>query len=141
MAFSPVMLTNEGTRKLKQELQDLLSEQHSQKLKEEESNFLSERIEVIKEVLNNAIILSDEKEAGDSVEIGGTITVLDLEYMDEYTYTIVHPLEADPLKHKIALDSPIAKAILGKRLFEKVDIPLPGGVLSYKIVDIQNCKK
>lgn len=140
MTQETVLLTNEGTRRLKHELKSLIDEKEACTI-EEKGVFLDKRIKQLEHVLLHARILSNQKEPGHTAEIGSTITLLELEFQDEMTYTIVHPFEADPREFKIASDSPVAKAVLGKPLNSKIYISLPGGKISYEIISIQNCKR
>ncbi|MCK6255156.1 GreA/GreB family elongation factor [Fictibacillus sp. KIGAM418] len=140
MNHETVLLTNEGTRRLKHELRSLIEEKVHCRT-EDEGLFLDKRIKQLEQVLFHARILSSEKEPGQTAEVGSTITLLELEFQDEMTYTIVHPFEADPREFKIAADSPVAQAVIGKPLNAKIHISLPGGHISYKIINIQNCKR
>lgn len=140
MNHETVLLTNEGTRRLKHELRSLIEEKELCTA-EDEGLFLDQRIKQLEQVLFHAQILSNEKEPGETAEVGSTITLLELEFEDEMTYTIVHPFEANPKEFKIASDSPVAKAVLGKPLHSKIHLSLPGGKISYEMINIQNCKR
>jgi transcription elongation factor GreA len=71
------------------------------------------------------------------VSIGVTVSVEDLEYGDTMEYTIVGTAESDPLNNKISNESPVGKAIIGKKIGTIVDVNTPAGVIQYKILDIR----
>ena len=71
-----------------------------------------------------AEIIDDRHVASDEVTLGRKITFMELPDGDEESYTIVGSAEADPMEFKISNDSPIAQALLGKKIGDKVTIEI-----------------
>jgi len=145
-------ITAEGKTELEQELVELkarrgevadkiseardfgdLSENAEYDAAREEQGLLETRIAEIEDILNNAeIIKSSGKKTvglGSRVELkNGSKTT---------TYTVVGPVEADPLEGKISNESPIGMALFGKKVGDSVTISTPKGDLTYEIVDLK----
>ena len=103
-----------------------------------EQAFIEGRIITLEKMLRNARIINNDEIDINTVSVGSTVTVEDLEYGDSIDYTIVGSAEADPDANKISNESPVGKAILGKQKGTVVEVNVPGGVtLQYKIVDIK----
>ena len=64
------------------------------------------------------------------------VKVLDVEFDEEITYTVVGSTEADPNQFKISDESPVGKALLGARVGETVEVEVPAGTISLKILEI-----
>ncbi len=88
-------------------------------------------------MLRNARIINHEEIDLETVSIGSTVVVEDLEYGDTMEYTIVGTAESDPLNNKISNESPVGKAIIGKKKGTVVEVSVPAGIIQYKIVDIK----
>jgi transcription elongation factor GreA len=132
-------LTQEGTRKLEKELQ-YLKKRKKEYRNSPEKDFIMSRMEEIERVLSSSITWPVVSEAADFVEAGSTITIEETVYKERYTYTIVHPYEADPRDNMISVHSPIAKAAIGKTVNTLICVQVPAGEnLTYNIIDIQNC--
>lgn len=132
-------LTQEGTRNLEKELQYLLKRKKECR-NTAEKEFIHTRVSEIKDILAQSIIWPIVREAGCYVESGSTITIEDTVHKERYTYTIVHPFEADPRENMISVQSPIAKAAIGKTIHSTLTVRVPFGEdLTYTILDIQNC--
>jgi hypothetical protein len=71
------------------------------------------------------------------IRLGATVRLKDLEYGDELEYTLVGSVEADPMKHKISNESPVGKAIIGKKKGAVVEVEAPVGHIKYEILDVQ----
>ena len=74
---------------------------------------------------------------GTSPIFGATVTILDLDTDNKEAYIIVSKEEADYEQNKISIESPIGKALLGKKINEIVKIQVPAGDLNYKIIAIE----
>ena len=72
----------------------------------------------------------------DAVSIGSRVRVLDLEYNEEDEYQIVGSQEADPTVGRISDESPIGKAMMGRKTGETISVEAPGGSFQYKILDV-----
>jgi transcription elongation factor GreA len=150
-------LTPEGAAKLKAELQNLTTVKRaelSKKLREaiqmgdlsenadyimakEDQAFLEGRIQELEQVLRDALIIKNEDAHGrnDTVFVGATVTVQEPGEQPEI-FTIVGAKEADPRGRKISNESPIGRALLGKRAGEVVKADTPGGTLVLKVIKI-----
>ncbi len=93
------------------------------------------RIEELKDMISNAIILEDNDGSDIThASIGSTVTIKVKDR--EVTYTIVGSTEADPTQNKISVDSPFGKALIGKKVGEKAVVRTPAGEQQYDIIRI-----
>jgi transcription elongation factor GreA len=152
------LVTKEGLKKLKEELENLKTVRRrevAQRLKEaisygdlsenseyeeakNEQAFVEGRIIELERKIKNAKIISehDAKKTGKEVNVGSHVTVREAGDEDSATYTIVGATEADPFDHKISNESPLGKAMLGQTKGDVVKVPTPSGVLEYEIVQV-----
>ncbi|MFD2702573.1 transcription elongation factor GreA [Paenibacillus shunpengii] len=157
MSDKEVILTQEGLKKLEDELENLksvkrrevaerikvaigygdISENSEYEDAKNEQAFIEGRVITLEKMLRNARIINSDEIDTDTVGIGATVSVEDLEYGDVVEYTIVGTAESNPLQNKISNESPVGKAILGKKKGTVVDVNVPAGVIQYKIVDIK----
>jgi transcription elongation factor GreA len=157
MSDKEVILTPEGLKKLEEELEMLksvkrrevaerikvaigygdISENSEYEDAKNEQAFIEGRVITLEKLLRNARIINSDEIDTDAVSVGATVTVEDLEFGDITDYTIVGTAEADPLQNKISNESPVGKAILGKKKDTVVDVSVPAGVIQYKIMDIK----
>jgi transcription elongation factor GreA len=103
----------------------------------QEQALLEARIREIEDKLSRARILEDENITGEHVSIGCVVTVLDIKTKQEEVYRLVGEEEANFAMGKISIRTPIAKGLVGKKVGEKVEIPVPAGVLRYEILKIE----
>lgn len=149
-------MTLEGKLKLEQELEELktvkrkeiverikiarsfgdLSENSEYDSAKDEQAFVEGRITTIENMIRFAEIIDNASADSDEVRLGRTVTFIELPDGDEEEYTIVGSAEADPIEGKISNDSPIAKALIGKKLNDEVTIATPGGDMDVKITKI-----
>lgn len=145
-------LTPEGKQELETELEELrarrgevaekiaiardfgdLSENAEYSAAKEEQSQVESRIAEIETILQNSSIIKKAKSNG-KVVVGTTV---DLKSNGKAaTYTVVGPVEADPLEGKISNASPIGKALLNQKVGDKVTIETPKGKVEYEIVKI-----
>ncbi|MGG1313986.1 MULTISPECIES: transcription elongation factor GreA [Cohnella] len=157
MAEKEVLLTPDGLKKLEEELENLksvkrrevaerikvaigygdISENSEYEDAKNEQAFIEGRIITLEKMLRNARIINNDEIDVDTVGIGSTVVVEDLEFGDTLEYTIVGTAESDPLQNKISNESPVGKAILGRKKGETVEVNVPAGIISYKIVEIK----
>ena len=78
-----------------------------------------------------------EKVSTNSVGIGTTVKLYDYEFEEEIEYHIVGATEIDVSQCKISLESPVGKALFGKRKDDEIEVEVPDGVNKYKILDIK----
>ena len=94
------------------------------------------RIVEIEAMLKNAEIISDIKGAPKIVKVGAKVKVLDIELNEEFEYYIVGSTEADPLNNKISDESPMGKALIGKKTGNEAIVEAPAGEIKLKILKI-----
>ena len=156
MREKKIYLTQEGLAELKKELDELINvkrPENIQAIKEARAlGDLSEnadydaakndqaeiegRIKKIEKMLENVEII--EKVSSDVVCLGTTVSIKYVDDEDETDeYQIVGSQEADPFMSKISNESPIAKAIMNKRVGDIVDVESPNGVYQIEIIDIK----
>jgi len=157
MHDKPVFLTAEGRSKLEAELEQLRTVKRPEVQErirvakefsdttdnaefEEAKNdqaFVEGRILTLERMLSNAVMI-DGDHAGhrDAVALGSTVTVSD-EEGERSVYTIVGSAEASPAQGRISNESPVGRAIMGRRAGERVEALTPGGVLKLTIVEIE----
>ena len=126
--------------KAARELGDL-SENEEYDAAKEEQGFIEQEIRELDEKILNAVII-EENATSDTVSIGSTVTVkfIDdgVEDDEEIEYSILGTTEADVLNNKISNESPLGKALIGKKVDEVIDVETPnGGKGQYKIVKIK----
>ncbi|WP_411344597.1 transcription elongation factor GreA [Paenibacillus sp. WLX1005] len=157
MSDKEVILTQDGLKKLEDELENLksvkrrevaerikiaigygdISENSEYEDAKNEQAFIEGRIITLEKMLRNARIINSDEIDTDAVSIGATVIVQDLEFGDTMEYTIVGSAESDPSQNKISNESPVGKAILGKKQGIVVDVNVPAGVIQYKILEIK----
>lgn len=150
-----VYLTPEGLAKLKEELEYLRTARRQdvaemlQRAKEmggtvnnaeyEDAKnlqaFVEGRILTLERLTKNAVIIAEEH-ATDSVKVGTTVALLTNEGEEE-NYTIVGSYEADPIQGRISNESPVGKALLGKRVGDEVQVQAPEGSLRLTVIGIK----
>ena len=103
----------------------------------ERQGMLEARIAVLEDQLARADVIDVSQMSGERVVFGATVGLIDLESDEEKTITIVGEVEADPKAGLISVSSPIARALIGKRLDDEVRVNAPGGVKQYEITDVE----
>ena len=149
MAEQETILTEEGLKKLEDELDYLRSEKRQQvaeRLKvaisygdiSENSEYVEGRILTLEKMIRNAKVIKDSEINKKVVSLGSQVTIKDMETEEEEEYTVVGTTEADPMADppRISNESPVGKAILGQKVGSVCKVPTPAGELSYKIVSI-----
>ena len=114
-----------------------LSENAEYDAAKDEQRDIEARIEEIEKILKNAEIVDEDEVSLDTINIGCQIKILDLEFDEELTYKIVGSTEANSLKGKISNESPVGKALIGKKVGDLVSVETQVGVIQYKVLDIQ----
>jgi transcription elongation factor GreA len=102
-----------------------------------EQAFVEGRILELKNILNIAQVVDDTKAPTEEVGIGSVVTVRDLETDEEWDYTIVGSVEADPDEDRISNESPLGQAIMGHKVGDVVEIEIPAGDAKYEIIAIR----
>ncbi|SHJ09131.1 transcription elongation factor GreA [Lutispora thermophila] len=101
-----------------------------------EQAFVEGRIAQLENILKTAKVIDDEDINTETVNVGAKVLVKDEDLGDEMEYIIVGSAEADPMNMKISNESPVGKALLGKKIGDIVEIQVPDGILKYKILGI-----
>jgi len=113
-----------------------LSENSEYDAARSEQGRLESEIQLIEETLRLAVIVDSEDIDNDKIRVGSTVEVLDLEFDEKIEYKIVGTIESDPDKGMISNESPIGKALVGKKKGEVVEIKSPNGSYSVKVIKI-----
>ncbi|MGI6561829.1 MAG: transcription elongation factor GreA [Clostridia bacterium] len=156
MLKKEVYLTPEGLRQLEEELEYLkstkrrevaarikhalsfgdISENSEYDEAKNEQALVEAKIAEIEDTLRYSQIIVDEDITTDAVSIGSIVKLLDLEFDEEVEYRIVGSTEANPSKNRISNESPVGKALMGKKVGETVEVMTPGGIVKFKILGI-----
>jgi transcription elongation factor GreA len=112
-----------------------LSENADYHTAKEEQSFLEGRIQEIEVVLRSAEVIKETKRS-DVVSLGSRVTVIEDGMQDPETFRIVGIAEADPINGKVSHESPIGKALLGRRVQDVVTVEAPGGEIAFRITGI-----
>lgn len=159
MGDQPTYVTREGLKKLEEELEYLRTVKRAeiaQRLHEamEEGDidenaeyddaknqqaFVEGRILMLETMIRNALIIDEStgKKQRSEVTLGSVVTVKQIgDNGDTEQYSLVGSAEADPRQGRISNESPLGKALLGKRVGDEVTINAPAGKLTFKIISI-----
>lgn len=149
-------MTEEGLRKLKDDLVQLesvqrpeisrqiaeardkgdLSENAEYDAAKEAQGMLEGKIAQLKNLIARARIIDQSSIGTDEVQIMNKVTIKNLKTNKKMTYTLVSESEADLKSAKIAINSPIAQGLLGKKVGDKAEIQVPSGTVEFEIIDI-----
>ena len=102
-----------------------------------EQGKLYSRIAEIETILANYVVIEEHESDPNSVRLGSTVKVMDLEFEEEETYQVVGSQEADPMNGAISEDSPFGKALLGKSEGDQVVVDAPAGRIEYKLLKVE----
>jgi transcription elongation factor GreA len=156
MAGKEIVLTYEGLRNLEKELEMLKSVKRrevAEKIRQalffgditenseydeakNEQAYIESRIVKIESMLKNAVVIDEDDISTETVGLGCKVKLLDMELNEQVEYTIVGSTEADPGKARISNESPVGKAIMGRKCGDIVEVRVPDGILKFKILDI-----
>ena len=95
---------------------------------------LESRIAELEKATQTAKIVQRSTDGG--AQLGSSIGLLDLDYDDEFTVTLVGAFEADPTKDLISIASPLGEAILGRSVNDEIEVKAPGGVTRYRLTSV-----
>jgi transcription elongation factor GreA len=95
------------------------------------------RISELEDKLGRVDAIDPAKISGDTIKFGATAKLMDEDTEEEKTFMIVGEIEADPRKGKLSISSPMARALIGKKVGDIVDFNTPGGAKSYEVLSIQ----
>ena len=94
------------------------------------------RVADLEDKISRADIIDVSKLSGDTVKFGVTVTLLDAETRQKKVYQIVGEVEADVKAGRVSIASPVARALIGKKVGEAVEVNTPGGGKTYEVVKI-----
>ena len=157
MEEKEVILTKEGYDKLEEELNFLKTGKRAEiadRIKvalgfgdlsenseyDEAKNAQAEnevRIAELENKLRHAKIIDEKEIDTETVQIGNTVKVLDMEFDEKIEYTIVGSTEVDLSQNKISNESPLGEALLGAKKNNIVEVNAPAGIMKYKILSIK----
>jgi transcription elongation factor GreA len=152
-----VILTSEGFEKLKEEIEYLsndrrrdvadririarefgdIAENAEYDAAKNDQAHLEARIAMLEERLANARVVTKKEIMSGEVSVGTTVRLRDVKANKTVEYHIVGSAEADPSANKLSNESPVGKAIMGRKKGDTVEVAAPRGKLTFKIMDIK----
>jgi len=155
--MSSFPITKKGHEKLTQEIKTLkhvdrpavieaiadarefgdLSENAEYHAAREKQSMIEGRILDLEDKVARSDIIDVSKLSGDTIKFGATVSLIDEDTDDEVSYVIVGEYEADISKKRISIASPIAKALIGKKIKDLVEVITPRGSKSYEVLDVK----
>ena len=156
MSEQPTFLTREGQKKLEEELHHLQTVRRNEVAErlhaameegdidenaeyddaKNEQAFVEGRILKLENILKNAVIIDEKQVHHDEVTLGAIVTIVEGNNSPE-EYHVVGAAEADPTQGKISNESPLGKALMGRRVGDSVQVSAPAGLLTFRIAAIQ----
>ena len=151
------LLTYAGLKALEEELHDLkvvkrkevagkikeareqgdLSENAEYDAAKDEQRDIEARIEEIEKILKNAEVVVEDEVDLEKINVGCTVRLYDVEFDEEMEYKIVGSSEANSLQGKISNESPVGKALMGRRVGDSVEVETQAGTIQYRVLGIQ----
>ncbi|WP_126401085.1 transcription elongation factor GreA [Blastochloris tepida] len=95
------------------------------------------RIAELESIISRAEVIDVSKLSGEVVKFGATVKLIDEDSEEEKVWQIVGEQEADAKKGRISITSPLARALVGKKVGASVEVNAPGGAKSYEIVEVR----
>ena len=152
-----IMLTEASYRQLQQDLDYLksvkrkeiaealrkarsygdLSENFEYHAARRDQGILNGRIAEMEKTLEVARVVSEDAGPEDRAGLGSIVMVRDVESGDEWEYTLVDAVQADPMNDRISVQSPVGQALMGKEPGDQVEIQIPAGKAHYEILAIR----
>ena len=156
MSEQEVILTREGLKQLEDELENLRSVKRAEvkdRLKEaialgdlsenseyddakNEQAFMEGRILELEKMIRNAKVIDEDAHQEGTVTVGSLVRVKDIEFDEINEYRLVGTVEADPMNNRISNESPVGRALLGRKKGEIVDVEVPAGIIKYEILEV-----
>lgn len=157
MSEKEVLLTAEGLKKLEEELEYLktskrrevaerikaaiefgdISENSEYDDAKNEQAFVEGRILTLDKQVRNARIIDITELDTSVISIGSNVTLRDLETLEDFQYSIVGSAEASAMMMKISNESPVGRALIGKKVGDTIEVIVPAGVLQYQVKNIK----
>ncbi len=156
MTEQPTFLTREGQKKLEEELHYLQTVRRNEVAErlhaameegdidenaeyddaKNEQAFVEGRILMLENMLKNAVLIDDQSARHDEVTLGAVVTIVEGNNPPE-EYHVVGAAEADPTHGKISNESPLGRALIGRRVGDSVQVNAPVGLLTFRIAAIK----
>lgn len=114
-----------------------LSENAEYHAARERQAFIEGRVNELEEQIRGADVIDARKLKGKDVKFGAIVKVADEDTDEKSTFQIVGEYEADIKAGRLAITSPLARALIGKRVRDSVEVTTPGGTKSYEIVSVR----
>ena len=114
-----------------------LSENAEYHAARERQSFIEGRLEELEMIVSAAEVIDPSSLTGEHVKFGAHVWLIDEETEKEATYQIVGVHEADIKHGRLSLSSPLAKALIGKKVGDTISVPAPGGDRSYEILGVK----
>ena len=151
------VMTYEGVKKLEEELENLktvkrkeitakikvalsfgdLSENAEYDEAKNDQAFAEGRILTLENMLKNAVIVDESEIPADTINVGSIVKVKDFEFDEEVEFTVLGSAEADPMQNKISNESPVGKALIGKKVGAVIEVPVPNGISKFEVLAIR----
>ncbi len=154
-----ILLTSQGLKELEAELEDLkvrgrqeikekiqvalsfgdLSENAEYDEARNDQGKLEARISEIEDILSRAKLIDEDALSTDVIQMGSKVTIKDIEYSDVYKYQIISSTSTSKDKGADYLtsdESPVAKALIGHKAGDIVEVEAPMGVIKYEVIEI-----
>jgi transcription elongation factor GreA len=103
----------------------------------ERQSFIEGRIAELEEIVSSVEVIDPSSLSGEHIMFGAHVRLVEEDTEKESAYQIVGVYEADIKSGKLSISSPLAKALIGKRVGDAVSVPAPGGDRSYEILSIK----
>ena len=94
------------------------------------------RIQELEALIENAEIIDESNMDVRAISLGSVVKLFDEDFEEEITYSIVGSNQADPLEQKISDQSPIGRALMGKKAGDRVTVTAPAGELHFKVLEV-----
>lgn len=151
-----IKITKEGFAKLKEELEHLinverpniskaigaaielgdLSENAEYSSAKEKQGLIENRIAVLTDIMSNADSIDISTLSGDKIDFGATVLLIDEDTDKKVSYSLVSKYESDLENGKISVESPVGKALIGKKVGDSIEIRTPSGIKNYEVLEI-----
>ena len=151
------IMTYEGVKKLEEELEFLktvkrkhiaekikvalsfgdLSENAEYDEAKNDQAFVEGRILQLETMLKNASVIDENEVSTEKVSVGSVVKIKDYEFDEEVEYTIVGSAEADPINYRISNESPVGSSLIGKKVGEIIEVPVPDGLGKFEVLGIR----
>ena len=154
--MSKIPMTSGGLSRLEEELRHLkaverpavihaiaqardhgdLSENAEYHAARDRQSFIEGRVAELEDKIARAEVIDVKKLSGKQIKFGATVTLLDEDTEEKIRYQIVGQDESDIRAGRLSISSPLARALIGKKVGESVEVSTPGGSKSYEIVRV-----